>query len=170
VLGTARRKFSQIRWVGLAEMAKKGMAVDCLIISTSLNHPNASLPALAKWVRPGGALIGRIANAQHWRQLAQAFSGRSRGGYACSLRHVRALLEDIGFPQLEVRGVNAEPAETADGCDRFLQASAPLIEMLGVDAQKFAARCRATHYVVRGVRAVRPEAARTSARPQRANR
>jgi hypothetical protein len=73
------------------------------------------------------------------------------------------LLESAGFPDFEIRGVHAEDAEAAEQCERFLQASAPLVESLGLDAEKFAGRCRASHYIVR---AVRPATGPGRARPK----
>ena len=163
VMATARKNISRFHWIGLAELAALGKGVDCLVISSRLNHPNACLNNLAASVRPGGTLVGRISSAHHWRHLAQTLAGQSGDGYACSLEQLQALLQSAGFPDFEIQAVNAEGAEDAEKCDRFLQASAPLVESLGLDATQFAGRCRASHYVVRAVRpAGPPESGRTN--------
>jgi hypothetical protein len=96
--------------------------------------------------------VGSIANAYHWRRLAQAFSGQPARGHACSLDELRAVLERAGLCAIETRPVNVEGDESAEELKRFLEASVPLTATLGIEPEEFANRCRATHYLVRAVR------------------
>jgi len=148
-----RKNIPNMSWIGFDELESTGATIDCLAISTPLNDPRSLLRKRVALLQPGGTLIGSVANAFHWRRLARAFSGQPGQGYACSLAELRSFLERNEFPKFETRAVNAEAGEPTEEFHKFLHASAPLTEALGVDPKEFAERCRITHYIVRAVRA-----------------
>jgi glycosyltransferase involved in cell wall biosynthesis len=152
-LRLARKDSPGVRWMDFGEMESSNATVDCLVISQRMNDPRVPVRKHATHLRPGGTLIGRIANAHHWHALAEAFAGKSATGYGSSPGALRAQLEKAGFSEIETRAVNVDGDDSAEESNRFLAASAPLIEALGIEPAEFARRCDVTHYLLRAVRA-----------------
>jgi hypothetical protein len=141
--------------------------VDVLVYGNVLEQladPWSLLRQQVGWLHPEGLVLGCVPNVQHWGVLAELLRGRwrYRGEGPLDRTHLRfftleGVLELFRSAGLQILDVQPRTA-AAEDLARFLQALAPALRLLEVDAESFARQAAARHYVVRALRSHRPPA------------
>jgi len=138
--------------------------VDCLVYGDVLEHladPWSLLQRHAAWLTPRGLVLACIPNVQHWSLLVDLLRGhwryRDEGLLDCT--HLRFFTLESIAELFQRAGLHVWDIRTRDAVDqdfsRFQQAMQPVLQALGVDAERFARQTGAVQYVVR---AGRPDA------------
>jgi glycosyltransferase involved in cell wall biosynthesis len=139
--------------------------VDVLVYGDVLEHlasPWSLLRQQAPWLRQGGLVLACVPNVQHWSVLAELLRGRwrYRDEGLLDRTHLRFFTLEGALDLFRRAGLHvhdAQPREvTGDDFGCFLQALAPALQLLGVDAECFARQAAALQYVVRALRSDRP--------------
>jgi SAM-dependent methyltransferase len=139
--------------------------VDVLVCGDVLEHladPWALLRQQVPWLRPGGLVLACVPNVQHWSVLAELLRGRwrYRDEGLLDRTHLRFFTLEGVLDLFRRAGLHVHDAQprtvTGEDFPRFLQALAPALQLLGVDAGAFAQQTAALQYVVRALRSDRP--------------
>ncbi len=134
---------------------------DCIIYNDVLQHlddPAALLRRHAAILSPGGVMLIRVPNAEHWRLIQQRLQGDTDDGLPGWDQHCHSgWMSQSGLPRLLRRAGLAScdivPGDAAaadpDAADRFFQAMQPALSALGIDPAAYVRRASASHLIAR---------------------
>ena len=142
--------------------------VDCLVydnILSSMKNPAKILREQSRWLRPEGEAIARIYNVQYWRKIVNLLAGKWEAGDGKSfpeaegfprqeltLEGVQSLFQSAGLPiyEIQTRGQKDEQFR------QFLELMKPMVQALGLEAQRFATQTAAERYLIRATPSEKP--------------
>jgi precorrin-6B methylase 2/glycosyltransferase involved in cell wall biosynthesis len=149
------------------DLGIKAGTVDCLVYDGILEHtvdPWSLLRRHAAWLRPGGMLVARIPNVQHYALLLGLLKGRwpsqEDGAHASAqmrfftLDSIQQLFAQANLQIFEVQGRILEHGDF----ESFLALLAPVVQALGIDRERFMTQTKVSRYVVRALKAGMPSA------------
>ncbi|MGF1639553.1 MAG: methyltransferase domain-containing protein [Rhodospirillales bacterium] len=147
--------------VELADLGLQPGEVECLVYGDVLEHlrdPWSTLRRNRTWLADDGLVVACIPNVQHWTILRDLLGGRwtYRDEGLLDRTHlrfftldgIRALFADAGLSILDIR----PRLSGGTGFAAFVDALRPVVEGLGLDADRFVSQTEALQYVVRAAR------------------
>ena len=137
--------------------------VDCIIYNDVLQHlddPACLLRRHAGILAPGGVMLIRVPNAEHWRLIQRRLQGAADDGLPAWDQHCHSgwmsrsglprLLRQAGLASCDIAPCDAAAADPdPEAADRFFQAMQPALSALGIDSVAYLGRASASHLIAR---------------------
>ncbi|MGB3188510.1 MAG: glycosyltransferase [Limnoraphis sp.] len=157
--------FQQIE---LKSIGLEGGKVDCLVYDNILPLTKNSIQILqlqSNWLHTEGEVIACIYNVQYWRKIVNLLQGKwgslddqtltqlePNPQPEFTLEKIQYLFQSAGLQicEIQTRGQKDEQFQ------QFLQLMQPMIQALGLDANRFATQTAAERYLIRATRSPKP--------------